>query len=128
MSKDYAFTIIDNRRNSLRYEQFFDRLREAHCTIYDKAGELNKAGKLHYHGIVGIPKDVYRKGLCPSGFHMCLKSLHDREGWEQYFKKDQPDDDPDTNENELMAKLTNLFEQYKDFPSSKLPYIHQSKN
>lgn len=119
--KTYAFTIIDNRRDSVRYPEFFDRLRENGCVVLDSASELNKSRKLHWHGIVTIPKDVYRKGLCPVGFHMCLKNMYDKEGWEQYYKKDKPDDDPETDDNEMMAKLTNLFDQYKDFPRKEDP-------
>jgi hypothetical protein len=106
-SKEYAFTFKDNRVDSIQYDEIFDRFRENHCKITDMAGELDSHGKLHYHGIVEIPAKVYRKSLCPRGFHMVLKEIHDKDGWEAYYKKDQKEPvSPDTNDNELMERLS----------------------
>lgn len=107
--KEYAFTIKDNRVNSIQYDEFFDRISSNRLEIVDSVGELDSRGKLHYHGIIRIPDTVYRKSLCPQGFHLILKQMSDREGWEAYYKKGQPcPEDPDTNDNKLMDKLKNV--------------------
>lgn len=85
----WAFTVKDNRVDSTDYKEFFDRLESKGCNVTHKYGEYDKKGKLHYHGVVQIPKGVYRKSLLPNGLHMQLKELFDLKGWEKYIKKDQ---------------------------------------
>jgi len=100
----YAFTIKDNRRETTDYIKVFDDWVLRNCIVQCKYGELDKSGKLHYHGIISIPKPLFRKLLCPRGFHLLLKPLVDEEGWITYCKKDQDAED-DTNDNEQMCKL-----------------------
>jgi len=101
----FAFTIKDNRREVTDYNLLFDLWLAKGCIVNCKYLELDKSNRMHYHGIVTIPKKCYRKALCPQGYHMLLKPIHDLEGWEAYIKKDQPLDDDDTDDNTLMSKL-----------------------
>lgn len=101
----FAFTIKDNRSEVTDYKQLFDTWIGKGCIINCKYLELDSHNRMHYHGIVSIPVKCYRKALCPKGFHMMLKSIHDEEGWIAYIKKDQPADEVDTNDNCLMNKI-----------------------
>jgi len=94
----FAYTVKDNRVDCTDYRSFFDNSEKKGCSFYSKFKELDKKGKIHYHGIVFIPKRVYRKALCLKGLHLKLKEIFDVEGWEEYCKKDQEkelSDDPD---------------------------------
>jgi len=102
----YAFTIKDNRREQSDYFVLFDIWQKKGCSILCKYPEQDSKGRLHYHGIMTIPKGIYRKTLCPKQYHFMLKPLTDEEGWLRYCKKDQQEEeDVDTNENELLSSL-----------------------
>lgn len=85
----YAFTVKDNRRETTDYSSFFDRLSKFDVEIDCKYKELDSKGKVHYHGIVLIPKGMYRKKLMMPGLHLKLEELYNREGWMKYITKDQ---------------------------------------
>jgi len=114
MDKEYAFTIKDNRVDCTDYDSFFDVLLDNECIVGVKCSEKDSNGKLHYHGTVTIPKNVYRKKLCPKGCHLKLKEIRsegDHQYWEEYCYKDN-DSQTDTNDNELMKKIkVKLFKQ-----------------
>lgn len=103
---DYAYTVKDNRVDCTDYKEFFETLEACGCIVLSKHAERDKRGKLHYHGVVKIPKICYRKTLCLKGLHLILKRVYDSHGWELYCKKDESDDDEDTNDMELLSKLT----------------------
>lgn len=102
----YAYTVKDNRTDSTDYIQFFENMEKKGCQIVNRYGEKDSKGKLHYHGIVKIPTKIYRKALCLKGLHLKLKELTDEEGWTTYIKKDQGYQSDDTDDNDLMKKLT----------------------
>lgn len=101
----FAFTVKDNRKDVTDYEPLFDSWIKKGLVINCKYLELDSYNRMHYHGIVTIPKKVYRKSLCPTGFHFLLKEISDEEGWMTYIKKDQPLDDEDTDDNDCLSRL-----------------------
>lgn len=102
--ENFAFTIKDNRRETSDYNVVFDDWQLRNCIVRCKYREIDSSGKEHYHGIISIPKKVFRKLLCPKGYHLLLKPLVDEEGWLMYCRKDQ-DPEEDTDDNDLMSKL-----------------------
>lgn len=104
--ESYAYTVKDNRSDDTDYLEFFERIEKKGCKALSKCPEKDSRGRLHYHGIIQIPKSCFRKTLVPQGLHMKLKKIFDEEGWEHYIKKDQDGDDIDTNDNGLIKKLT----------------------
>jgi len=103
----FAFTVKDNRVDSTDYLPFFDNLDKKKCIVKAKCGEYDSKGKLHYHGIVSIPKKCFRKNLCLTGLHLKMKPIYDEEGWERYYKKDQDDDEIETDDTTIMIRLQN---------------------
>jgi hypothetical protein len=47
--------------------------------IIDFAYEFDPHGKLHYHGIIELPKGFYRKKLVVRGYHMNLTKLQSQD-------------------------------------------------
>lgn len=100
----WAYTVKDNRSETTDYNIFFDRCTKFGIVVNSKYAEYGKHNKLHYHGIMKIPKGFYRKKLMMPGLHLKLKEITDLEGWLEYIKKEQPADDDhcyDENKNHL---------------------------
>lgn len=85
----WAFTVKDVRADSTDYSPFFTRAEQFGCEIECKYKELDSKGKVHYHGIMLIPKGFFRKRLMQQGIHLKLDELYDRAGWMKYITKDQ---------------------------------------
>lgn len=51
--------------------------------------ERDSQGKIHYHGVIYVPKTFYRKRLEFKGFHLKLEQIYDLQGWIRYITKDQ---------------------------------------
>lgn len=68
------------------YDPFFRKLSK-HKIEY-KIAEVDGKGKKHYHGIVLLPKNFYRRRLTTQGFSLKLVQLYDRAGWIRYIHKD----------------------------------------
>lgn len=94
----YGFTVKDNRVDTTDYRSFFERCEKMGCPITHKYSELDSKGKLHYHGIINIPKGFYRKRLMVDGLHLKLVELFDHEGWLKYCQKAQEALEPDCDE------------------------------
>jgi len=132
----WAFTVKKNSGKSAEvkvedYDNIFNRWIKFKITPEYKIGEKDKNGRLHYHGIVHLPKGFYRKKLTakdPTGsdYHLKLVELTDRKGWLKYIHKDiefkhledraleMEDteisiDDEDTNDNSIILKCPRLF-------------------
>lgn len=89
VSTAYGYTIKDNRSETTDYQSWFDKADKMGCKFETKHAEYGSSNKLHYHGIVQIPKGFYRKRLMQKGLHLKLEELFDRAGWEQYCKKEE---------------------------------------
>lgn len=85
----FAFTVKDVRTDSTDYDQFFDMLNNHKCIIECKYPEYDSKGKLHYHGVMQIPKSVRRTKLVIKGLSIRLDEVYNMEGWLNYIKKDQ---------------------------------------
>lgn len=70
------------------YDPFFNRLSKLSIQLEYKVSEKDKLGKIHFHGIMYLPKGFYRKRLCMNGFHMKLREITDKSGWIRYIHKD----------------------------------------
>lgn len=92
----WAYTVKDNRSETTDYYAFFDRCEQFGCKVVSKFSEHGNHNKLHYHGVIKIPKGFYRKKLMMPGLHLKLKEITDYEGWLEYCKKEQPTDDDHT--------------------------------
>lgn len=85
----FAFTVKDNRVDTTDYDSFFLNLTKLKCIVECKYPEYDAKGKLHYHGVVQIPKSVLRKKLVLTGLHVKFDEVYNMEGWLNYIKKDQ---------------------------------------
>jgi len=103
--KSYAYTVKDNRIDTTDYLPFFANMVDHGCIIETKYPEKDKRGRLHFHGVVKIHDQCYRKSLCLKGLHLKLVELKNPDRWEEYCKKDQPDSDGDTNDTDIMDRL-----------------------
>ena len=88
----YAFTvkILKNPKNAdeKSYEPFFKVLYTL-TSVLCFCGEADSRSILHYHGVIRIPFNFYRKSLCIKGFHLKLKKIYNLYGWVEYcFKND----------------------------------------
>lgn len=55
--------------------------------------ELDRSLRLHYHGVVILPKNFYRRKLMLEGFHLNLlplRTMDDYNRWVRYCYKDVP--------------------------------------
>lgn len=101
----FAFTLVDNRKDQHDYMLIFSDWIKRGCNILYKFAEHNKHGYVHYHGLIEIPKTIYRKTLCPKGYSVRFKEVWNAQGWYNYCKKDQEEDSLDTDDNDLMDRL-----------------------
>lgn len=101
----FAFTIKDNRKDQHDYNLVFNLWATHGCVVLCKYAERDTRGVVHYHGIVNIPHNLYRKQLCPYGYHVKLKEMFDEDGWTTYCKKDQEEESLDTDDNSCMEYL-----------------------
>lgn len=92
----FAYTVKDNRRETSDYNMFFDRCKQFGCEILSKHSEYGMTKKLHYHGVMKIPRGFYRKKLMIKGLHLYLEEVYDYGGWKEYCKKDHPTVDDHT--------------------------------
>lgn len=70
------------------YEPFFNRLDKLGIQVEYKVSENDSLGKLHFHGIMYLPKGFYRKRIMVNGFHIKLKEVTNKTGWIKYIHKD----------------------------------------
>jgi len=72
--------------------------------------EIDSLLKLHFHGILELPKGFYRTKLLRKGYHMKIDQLmtpEDAARWKIYIRKDQ-----------LKQKLPNLFKSTQRSPEA----------
>ncbi len=87
----YAFSIKATGKDLINttkvtYDPFFKiikRLVVMKCCYPETAN-----GILHYHGIIMLNKNFYRKRLYLDGFSLKLKEIFDEKGWITYITKD----------------------------------------
>jgi len=70
------------------YDAFFHNLQECFVEIKYKIGERDSKGRLHYHGIILVEKNLYMKRLCLQGYHTRFDEVYDESGWLTYIHKD----------------------------------------
>lgn len=74
--------------------------------------EKDSKGVLHCHGVVILKKGLFRKMLCPQGFHSKFVEIYDREGWDRYCMKDQPG--CELNDQAAHDKINNTVYMFDD--------------
>lgn len=110
------------------YSLWFEKLKKFDISVEYKIAERDSLGKVHYHGIIYLPKGFFRKRLMMKGFHIKLVELYDRSGWVKYIMKDvelwRLDEHPDPDDSdELIEDVPQLSPtikplSYKLFKSS----------
>jgi len=88
----YCFTVKilkePKKATEIHYEPFFKVLFSL-SDVLCYCGEADPKGILHYHGVIRIKKNFYRKSLCVRGFHVYLTPCFNVYGWFDYcFKND----------------------------------------
>lgn len=90
---EYAFTIKVNTKDNSNiqhlYESVFSTWTKFGCIVDKRVYERDSYDVMHTHGIVQIPKNLFRKKLCIDGYHYCFKEIDNINGWERYIGKDQ---------------------------------------
>lgn len=92
--KPWAFTLrkVDTK-NPLEghYSSIFKRweAKKALIKFHVYEPNTNHQAGVHAHGIVLIPKTLYRKRLTPKGYHLHLTEVTDEKQWLKYCNKIQ---------------------------------------
>jgi len=92
-STEWAFTVKFLGKDNVSklpsdYDYIFNDWAKYDCHKVLAYCEQDKMGAPHWHGIVTIPKNLYRKKLEKQGVHLKLCPITDREGWIKYCRKD----------------------------------------
>ncbi len=69
------------------YEPFFKVLYQL-SEVVTYCGEIDSKGVLHYHGVIRLPVNFYRKNLRIKGYHLYLKRIYNLQRWVDYCFKD----------------------------------------
>ncbi len=70
------------------YEPFFKVLYNL-SKVVTYCGETDSQGILHYHGVIELAPNFYRKNLRVKGYHLYLTRIYDLQKWINYcFKND----------------------------------------
>ena len=89
MKTKYAFTVKKLRSpygaKKEDYNKFFDHLTR-YVHIENKYYEITN-NILHYHGIINIDNDLYRKRLITRGYHLYMTKIRDEQNWIRYCTK-----------------------------------------
>lgn len=94
----FAYTIKHNSGDpdkvcETHYEPIFHKWKQLGLELEYKIKEKDKQGRLHYHGILYLPKGFFRKRLmCKASdgkqYHIKLDEIFNRKGWIKYIEKD----------------------------------------
>lgn len=68
------------------YETWFKHAIDSHAIIISRFPEVT-SGILHYHGILMLSKNYFRRRLIVHGFHMKLDKLYNKKRWLKYCCK-----------------------------------------
>lgn len=98
---EVAFTLRRTKEphlaNQKMYLDYIGRLTRTLGADIQKV-EFEETAGLHCHGIFAVPDMIDRKRFRTRGWHMELKDIYNKQGWEDYCEKDKPDtpieDDP----------------------------------
>lgn len=86
----WAFTVKINKNgkqaDEKSYEPFFKVLHNL-CEVIVYCGEIDTKNILHYHGVIRIPDNFYRKNICVEGYHIYLKKIFNLRAWVDYCFK-----------------------------------------
>lgn len=93
--RDYAFTLKSRKRVDCEYDCYHVPLRDwesrFHCRVKLSVPEKDKHGRLHFHGVVSIPDDVYRGDLVDKSVFSYrfteIMTEKQRQGWLSYCAK-----------------------------------------
>jgi len=89
----WAFTVkILKTKNCIithkSYEPFFKVLYQL-SKVITYCGEIDSKAVLHYHGVIQLDPNFYRKNLRVKGYHLYLERISDLSKWVKYcFKND----------------------------------------
>ncbi len=86
----WAFTVKVLSRKEIvdekSYEPFFKVLYQL-SEVVTMCGEVDSKGILHYHGVIRLADNFYRKNLRVKGYHLYLKRINNLLGWIKYCLK-----------------------------------------
>lgn len=91
--EEYAFTVVylktvTDIELGLRYQEIFDKWQKFGVDIKDKVVEYgDELKKMHYHGVIGIKRGLYRKKLMMANYSIKLEAIYNKEGWQRYISK-----------------------------------------
>lgn len=66
------------------YFPIWNKWKDLNVNIKFKYSELDSEKKLHYHGLILLPKNYYRKRLMLRGYHTYFKKCYDEKNWLRY--------------------------------------------
>ncbi len=69
------------------YEPFFKVLYQL-SEVVTMCGEADSKGVLHYHGVIRLADNFYRKNLRIKGYHLYLKRIYNLAEWIKYTMKE----------------------------------------
>jgi len=90
-SELWAFTVKKLGKNPKEYdeksyESFFKVLYQL-SEVVVMCGEIDGKAVLHYHGVIRIGSNFYRKNLRVKGYHLYLKRIYRLRQWVNYCFK-----------------------------------------
>lgn len=69
------------------YDTLFSLWVKMGCIIQTKVYEDDNSGRCHVHGIIEIPKGLFRKKIMMNGVHIKMDPIYDKSGWLEYIRK-----------------------------------------
>jgi len=109
----YAFTLKHTRRDMRNctpsdYTYVYTRWGTHGCAVQKVYYEPDKQGVCHAHGVVDVPKNLYRKKITSiPGMHVKLVECYDEKSWLAYARKLCPLTRPCIHDDQcLMDRLT----------------------
>ena len=98
------------------YEVFFDSLYKKCMIVNFKIAEFDSKGLLHYHGVITLKKNYYRKKLIVKGYHLHVTKLRSLFIWTKYCYKNIMIDTLTLAKNPIDLKC------YENLPPLVIPY------
>ncbi len=92
------------KANAESYEPFFRVLYQL-SEVITYCGEIDSKGVLHYHGVIRLPVNFYRKNLRIKGYHLYLKRIYNLQRWIDYCFKSHNEYDFEKKWDSLQDKI-----------------------
>lgn len=113
----FAFTVKDNTKNKYPtvddYEEWLSHARQHGVNIECYYYEIDQKDRLHMHGIMTAPKNIYKRQLLYKRMHQRIDEIQDQQGlirFSDYIQKHY------TTEEQYHQMLISYHIRHADYP------------